>query len=290
MKITIVGLGLIGGSMGIDLQKNGLAQKVYGVDKSEDNQLKALELGLVNEIVDLSLGIKLADVVLLAVPVDALTQLLPLVLDQTDNQTIIDLGSTKLPIVNAVLNHPKRKNFVAAHPMAGTEFSGPEAAFSGLFYQQKCYIIDAEKSSEISVQKAKRIFQSLYMELRFLDAQSHDIHAAYVSHISHLTSFSLALAVLDKEQDEKQILNMAAGGFSSTVRLANSSADMWSPIFIQNAQNLTEVIDSYIINMQKFRDSIINNDHTALKKLITKANQIAAVLHKKQTQPLTKPE
>ncbi len=284
MVLAVIGLGLIGGSMALDLRERGFAHKIIGVDKNTEHAARALELGLVDEIATFNKAVKLADMVLLAVPVSAAAKLVVDVLNLVDNQVVFDVGSTKLPIIEAAKAHPKRPNFVAAHPMAGTEFTGPDAAIRNLFDSKALILCDLENSGEWAVRKVKELFSVLKMRFIEMDAQSHDIHAAYVSHISHISSFALALTVLHKEKDEKNIFNMASGGFESTVRLAKSSAEMWTPIFTQNKKNVLEVLDTYINFLYDFKLAIFNDDKERLNFLMQKGNSIRDILEQKKTE------
>jgi len=235
MTIAIIGLGLIGGSLGLDLKANGFAERRLGVDADMKNGQQALELGLVDEIVDLNTAYEEADLLILAVPVAAIIGLLPEMLDHIrPHQTVVDMGSTKAEIVRSVQHHPNRSRFVAAHPMAGTEYSGPQAAIRNLFQDKAAIICDLPQSSTDAVTTVEKLFKSLFMRILHMEAKEHDVHAAYVSHISHISSFALALTVLEKEKSEANIFNLASGGFRSTVRLAKSSPQMWSDVFRQN--------------------------------------------------------
>jgi prephenate dehydrogenase len=282
MKITVVGLGLIGGSMALGLKKRGYAEALIGVDNKLEHLVKALELGLVDRIALLPDAIREADVVVLAVPVDALTVLLPEVLSQvSEKQIVIEVGSTKVPIVESVRNHPKRARFVATHPMAGTEYSGPEAAISQLFEGKNCVIVDSQDSDSEAVATIEQLFvEGLGMWLTHLDAKGHDMHTAYISHISHVCSFALALTVLEKEKDEKRIFELASTGFASTVRLAKSNPDTWIPIFKQNQENLLEVLDEYINILLKFKGLMLAEGYDKLREQLEKGNEIRKILEK----------
>src|SRR5690606_409439 len=235
-KTTVIGLGLIGGCMAIDLRRGALATHLTGVDNNPDHAEVALKLGLVDEILPLEEAVPGADLVIVSIPVGAIQQSLPTILDLIqDTAVVIDAGSTKSLICEAVKNHPKRKQFVAAHPIAGTENSGPTAAFEGLFKNKMNIICEREKSGEEALITAERVFGILGMRTTFMDSREHDKHAAYVSHLSHVSSFLLGQTVLDIEKDEKNIFTLAGSGFASTVRLAKSSPDMWAPIFVQNS-------------------------------------------------------
>ncbi|MEO0900059.1 MAG: prephenate dehydrogenase [Bacteroidota bacterium] len=281
MIVAIVGLGLIGGSIARDLRTNGLATDLLGVDKSEAHQQKAIELGLVDEIVSLEDACFRADVVLLSIPVSALKQVLPFSLSHIREETvIIDMGSTKNMIAESIADHPRRGRIVLAHPMAGTENSGPQAAVDHLFYGKAAIICDREESDPDAVKIAERIFKSLFMRILYMDSKDHDQHAAYVSHVSHITSFVLALTVLEKEKSEANIFNLASGGFASTVRLAKSSPKMWRDIYEQNADNLLDVLDEYLEKMKQFRDYIEQGEFDKTRKLMEEANKIRKILTK----------
>jgi prephenate dehydrogenase len=271
-------MGLIGGSLAIALRESGFATSVIGVEKNADFAARALELGLVDSIMDFTEGVKSADIVLLATPVGTLVELLPKVLDTIDNQIVMEVGSTKEQIVRAVENHPKRAQFVAAHPMAGTEFSGPEAAIPKLFEGKACVLCDVEKSSVEAHKLAVQLFSSLKMKIVYLESVAHDTHTAYVSHISHISSFALALTVLEKEQDEDKIFELASGGFQSTARLAKSNPDTWIPIFEQNRDNVLDVLDEYIHILSIMRTHLIKRRFDEFYKMIEKANDIKRIL------------
>jgi prephenate dehydrogenase len=280
LVLAVVGLGLIGGSMAIDLKRRGYARHIIGVDRDRLHAATALRIGLVDETADLSAAIARADVILLAVPVGATISLLPAVLDQVgEHQVVTDVASTKKTLVDAVRAHPRRRRFVSSHPMAGTEFSGPWAALSGLFDSKAAIICDREDSAPDAVACIERLYATLNMRLVHMEAERHDVHVAYISHISHVISFALALTVLDKEKDEKAIFDLASGGFSSTVRLAKSSADMWTPIFEHNSENLVNVLDAYICRLRELRDHIASKDVVPLHSLISEANRIRRVLN-----------
>ena len=279
MRVVIIGLGLIGGSMAIALRKTGLASELIGIDLNPENAKKALDLNLVDEILPEDEALKNADLVILAIPVNATSAFLPAVLDAVKkNATVIDTGSTKNLICKSVANHPKRGQFVASHPIAGTEYSGPEAAFFGLFDDKTNIICEQEKSSASSLDLAKKIFDLLNMKTIFMDPVEHDKHVAYVSHLSHVSSFLLGQTVLDIEKDEKNIFDLAGSGFASTVRLAKSSPDMWAPIFEQNAEYLGQALTEYIMHLQRFQYHLMKREGKELHKIMTKANGIKRVL------------
>ena len=278
MKITVIGLGLIGGSLAIGLRENGYATEIMGVDKNPDYANRALELGLIDKIVDFTEGVLKADIILVAVPVNTMVELLPKILDSVDNQIVMEVGSTKVNILEAVKNHPKRANFIATHPMAGTEFSGPDAAIPHLFEGKACVLCDVEDSSAEAHRRAVELYSSLKMKIVYLDSESHDVHTAYVSHIAHISSFALALTVLEKERDEDKIFELASGGFNSTVRLAKSNPDTWIPIFMQNRDNVLDVLDEHIHILSIMRSCLIKRNFDDFYKMIEKANDIKRIL------------
>ena len=278
MKITIIGLGLIGGSIALSLQENGFADIVFGVDNNEAHQRIALEKGLVNEIVSLEKGIENADLIIVATPVDVLAYLLPIILDNIDNQIVIEVGSTKMQIVAAIENHPKRSRFMATHPMAGTEYSGPEAAIRQLFTSKNVVLCDIEKSDTEVKRVVEKLFKSLFMKLIYMNSEEHDRHTAYISHISHICSFALATTVLEKEKEENRIFELASSGFGSTVRLAKSSPETWIPIFRQNQDNIIDVLDEYINNLLKIKGLMLADGYDRLKLELEKANEIRRIL------------
>lgn len=279
MVVTVIGIGLIGGSLALSLRQTGVASRVIGLDRNPENQQKALELGLVDEITDdLASAVHRSDLVVVAVPMDAMLTVLPQVLELVDKQVVIDVGSTKQQLLEAIKDNPKRGRFVAVHPMAGTEYSGPEAAIPHLFDGKTLVICDAESSDADAVALVENVFQQLPMRLVYLGATEHDVHTAYISHISHITSFALALTVLEKEKEEQRIFELASGGFESTVRLAKSSAAMWVPIFRQNRTNVLDVLDEHLRQLQHMRDLIAQENYPAVTDLIHQANLIRKIL------------
>ena len=278
MTITIIGIGLIGGSLAISLKENGFAKKIIGVDVSQDNLDKAIRRRLIDEDKSLEQGIQEADIVIVATPVSAMLNLLPKVLDLVHQQVVLDVGSTKEILLDTIRNHPNRSRYVATHPMAGTEHSGPEAAIPNLFDYKCTVLCEVEDSDPEAVELVTKLFHSINSRIVYLDAQSHDIHTAYVSHISHISSFALALTVLSKEQDENRIFELASGGFGSTVRLAKSSPDMWIPIFRQNRDNVLDVLDEHINQLARFRSLLIKKDFDRFYELIEESNKIKKIL------------
>lgn len=279
MKVGIIGLGLIGGSIAIDLKRKGYAQQVLGVEADSVNASAALKIGLVDRAVQVEECVAESDIIILAVPVGAAARLLPQVLDMVDDtKTVTDVCSTKELLVKTVKDHSMRRRYVASHPMAGTEYSGPWAAMPGLFDGHACIICDPQDSACDAVNLIEDLYTVLNMRTIEMSAENHDVHTAYVSHISHITSFALALTVLDKEKDEKHIFDLASGGFSSTVRLAKSSPDMWTPILSQNRDNILHVMDTYIEKMNAFRHAIADGDEEKVRDLIEDANRIRRII------------
>ncbi|QCR21961.1 prephenate dehydrogenase [Pontibacter sp. SGAir0037] len=279
MIISVIGLGLLGGSLALGIKAKRAGIQIIGVDNNAVNAEKALSLGIADKILPLGEAVKAADLVVLAIPVNAIAALVAPVLDLIPpHATLLDLGSTKEQICKEADKHPNRAQFVATHPIAGTEYSGPEAAFAALLEHKTMIICDREKSSATSLRVVEEICHLLDMPLRYMDAISHDLHLAYVSHLSHISSFALGITVLDKERDEKNIFDMAGSGFSSTVRLAKSSPQMWGPIFTQNKKNVSEALGSYIKQLQAFKDIIDAEDEEQSKQLMLKANDIRRIL------------
>jgi len=278
MIVTIVGIGLIGGSLAITLKENGFADTIIGVDIRTDSEDKALRRRIIDEALPLAKAIEKSDVIILATPVDVMIKLLPEILNQVDKQVVLDVGSAKERLLQSIENHPNRGRFISTHPMAGTEHSGIEAAIPNLFDHKYTVFCEEEKSDADVVAVAEKLYRSIPMEIARLDAKAHDVHTAYVSHISHISSFALALTVLEKEKDEDRIFELASSGFSSTVRLAKSSPDMWIPIFRQNRDNLLDVLDEHINTLARFRSLLIKNDFDNFYKLIEEANSIKRIL------------
>jgi prephenate dehydrogenase len=281
MTITIIGLGLIGGSLALSLRQHGLADHLIGVENNPAYARRALELGLVDELgADLATAVAPASLVIVAVPMDAMLTVLPQVLDLiTAQQLVIDVGSTKGNLLAAIAEHPRRGRFVAVHPMAGTEYSGPDAAIRGLFEGKTVVLCDVEASDPDAVATVETLFQALPMRVLRLGAADHDLHTAYVSHISHLTSFALALTVLEKEQrGEQRIFDLAGGGFASTVRLAKSAPATWVPIFKQNRLNVLDVLDEHLVQLQKLRELLATEDYAGLTTQLEHANAIRKII------------
>ena len=277
-KIAIVGVGLIGGSLAIQLHEKKLSSKLIGVDTNADHAKQAVELELVDEAMSLDDAIAVSDVIILAIPVDKLVTALPSIMDKIDNQIVIDLGSTKSQSIDAIKNHPKRGRYVATHPMWGTEYSGPQAAVRGAFENKAVIICNAEESDADALEWVRGMYKKIGMHLLDMEAKAHDLHAAYVSHISHITSFALANTVLQKEKEENTIFELASAGFESTVRLAKSNPAMWVPIFMQNKENVLDVLKEHIAQLTRFKESIEKDDNEYLMRLIEDANKIRRII------------
>jgi len=281
MTIAIVGIGLIGGSLMIDLRKRGFADRIIGVESNLQHRNIAQLCGLVDETDSLENAVDRSDLIIISTPVDTIWKMLPGILDriQGTSKVVTDMGSTKGKIGRVVKNHPGRGRYVALHPMAGTEFSGPLAAIGKLFDYKNAIICDPELSDRDALGLAELMLDVLNMKKVYMNSLDHDVHVAYVSHISHITSFSLALSVLDKEKEEENITTLAGGGFESTVRLAKSSSETWAPIFLENSRSIIEVLDNYIEKMNLFKKLIEENDMEGLKELMEEANKIKKILH-----------
>ncbi|MDY2585746.1 prephenate dehydrogenase [Winogradskyella aquimaris] len=277
--IFVIGIGLIGGSFALDIKRQYLDCVIYGVDKSEAHLDKAKSLGIIDKKAMLD-DLNQADVVIVAIPVDATLEVLPKVLDLVSDEAIVfDAGSTKEEICLKVKNHPKRRNFIAAHPIAGTEFSGPEAAVCGLFKNKTNIICEVEETAFKLQEKALELFTALGMRIRYMNPKAHDKHIAYVSHLSHISSFMLGKTVIEKEKNERDIFDMAGSGFASTVRLAKSSPAMWTPIFKQNKTNVIETLDEYINNLKHFKKLMQEDNFDAVFKEMETTNHIKDILN-----------
>jgi len=277
-KIAIVGVGLIGGSLAIQLHEKKLSSKLVGVEANPEHARQAVELELVDETMNLDEAIDQSDVIILAIPVDTMLKVVPAILDKIDKQIVIDLGSTKSQLMELIKNHPKRGRYVATHPMWGTEYSGPQAAVRGAYENKAVIICNAEESDTDALEWTKHMYKKIGMHLLEMDAVSHDLHAAYVSHISHITSFALANTVLEKEKEENAIFELASAGFESTVRLAKSNPAMWVPIFLQNKVNVLDVLKEHIAQLTRFKESIEKEDAEYLMRLIDNANKIRKII------------
>ena len=281
MRVTVIGLGLIGGSFALALRAKGIATEVVGVEANPLHAAKALELGIADSVLPLAEAIEGSELIAIAVPVDAIPQLAVKILNRvTEHQIVIDMGSTKGELCEIISQHPARSRFVATHPMWGTEFSGPQAATADSFAGRNVVICQKELSDVKAVEMVETIYRTLGMDVLEMDAEQHDLHAAYVSHISHITSFILSTTVLEKEREEEAIFNLAGGGFDSTARLAKSSAQTWIPIFKQNKYNVLDVLREYIHQLNLFRKALERDDYKEIEQTILRANQIKRVLQK----------
>lgn len=279
MNIYVIGVGLIGGSIALDAKDLNPDAKIFGIDNNEKHLQEAIALGVIDEAATFD-DLPKADLVIVSVPVDTAIVVLPAVLDLiSDSAIVFDVGSTKTPICEAVANHPKRRNFMAAHPIAGTEFSGPSAAIRGLFQGKTNIICEVEKTTFKLQEKALWLFTSIGMRIRYMDPKSHDKHIAYVSHLSHISSFMLGKTVINKEKDEQDIFDMAGSGFESTVRLAKSSPAMWTPIFKQNKKQVVKTLEEYISNLSKFKELLENDDYDAIYHEMESVNRIKEILN-----------
>ena len=279
MNVFVIGVGLIGGSMVLDIQREYPEAVIYGIDANENHLNKAEEIGVIHHKAIFS-DLKKAAIVIISVPVDVQLEILPKILDTiSDTCLVLDVGSTKSQVCEVVKNHPKRRNFLATHPIAGTEFSGPTAAHENLFQQKTNIICEVEKTAFKLQEIALEIFSKLGMRIRYMDAKSHDKHIAYVSHLSHISAFMLGKTVIEKEKNERDIFDMAGSGFASTVRLAKSSPAMWTPIFKQNKENVIETLNEYINNLQQFKKLMLQDDFTEIYNEMESTNHIKKILN-----------
>lgn len=278
MNVFIIGIGLIGGSLAKDIRKHYPQARLFGIDLDPAHLEEALQLGLVDQASDYD-GLSRADLVILSIPVNALVKELPRVLDAVGEETLVlDAGSTKAEICQCVADHPKRRNFLACHPIAGTEFSGPSAALEGLYEGKTNIICEVEQTAFKLQERGLELFRQLGMRIRYMNPEAHDKHIAYVSHLSHISSFMLGKTVIEKEKNERDIFDMAGSGFESTVRLAKSSPAMWAPIFEQNKENVIETLEEYIQNLEQFRQKLVANDFQGIFKEMDDTNRIKGIL------------
>ncbi|MGB5236369.1 MAG: prephenate dehydrogenase [Flavobacteriaceae bacterium] len=278
MKVYIIGIGLIGGSMARDIKFLYPDSEISGIDVDTDHLREAEALGLIDKQGAMD-ELKEADLVIVSTPVDALLEILPNVLDAIGEKTlVIDAGSTKDLVCQIAEGHPNRRNFMACHPIAGTEFSGPSAALRGLFEQKTNIICEVEKTAFKLQEIGLEIFRKMGMRIRYMNPVAHDKHIAYVSHLSHISSFMLGKTVIEKEKNERDIFDMAGSGFESTVRLAKSSPAMWTPIFKQNKNNVMEVLEAYIENLQAFRSKLKEDDYEGIYSEMDNTNKIKKIL------------
>jgi prephenate dehydrogenase len=278
-NIYSIGIGLIGGSLALDIKKQNPDVIIHGISRKEATLDKALALKLIDKKAALE-DIRHADLVIISIPVDATVKILPTVLDLIpDTGLVVDAGSTKADICKVVENHPKRRNFLAMHPIAGTEHSGPEAAIHGLFEGKTNIICEVEKTTFKLQEKALKLFTDIGMRIRYMNPDAHDKHIAYMSHLSHISSFMLGKTVIDKEKNERDIFDMAGSGFASTVRLAKSSPEMWTPIFKQNKTNVIETLEEYINNLTHFKELMKQDDFEAIYNEMKNTNYIKDILN-----------
>ncbi|SED12992.1 prephenate dehydrogenase [Tenacibaculum sp. MAR_2009_124] len=279
MKVYVIGLGLIGGSLALDIKEEFKNSTIFGIDINDHHIKEAIELGVIQKEATID-SIQEADVVIISVPVDVSLDLTKKVLDNiSENTLVIDVGSTKVDICKNIENHPNRRNFLAAHPIAGTEFSGPKAALRNLYRGKTNIICEVEKTAFKLQERALSIFSKIGMRIRYMDPKSHDKHIAYVSHLSHISSFMLGKTVIEKEKNERDIFDMAGSGFASTVRLAKSSPAMWTPIFKQNKTNVIETLEEYILNLQQFKELMQQDNFEEIYKEMENTNHIKQILN-----------
>jgi len=278
MKVAIIGVGLIGGSMALVLRQKLNDISIIGVDANQAHQQTALNLGLVDEIAELDIAVEKSDLIILAVPVDVALKLLPKVLEKVNNKVVMDVGSTKVEVAALAKGLANAGRFVSTHPMWGTEFSGPTAAVDGAFLDKAVVICDKHTTDEDALLLVEHIYKLLGMHIVYMHSGAHDLHAAYISHISHITSFALANTVLEKEKEDDAIFELASGGFESTVRLAKSNAAMWVPIFMQNKENVLDVLNEHISQLKKFKSCLEKENVEYMAELIQKANTINRIL------------
>ena len=276
MTIGIVGTGLIGGSFALAVKD--LGYDVFGFDSSTAHIERAAQLGLVKPVDELATLNKLCDVIAVCVPVNVVVEVCGQLLDNGGDASIMELSSTKGVLAKALKDHPNRKRLVLTHPMAGTEFSGPDAAIQGLFVGKTSVLCDLNDSAPMHAQRVKKLYEDMEMNCIEQASEPHDLHVAYVSHISHISSFALSLTVLEKEKDESQIFNLASGGFSSTVRLAKSNPETWTPIFEHNRDHVLDVLDEYINVLAAFRTALIKKNFKKVHALMSRANEIGPML------------
>ena len=277
-NIYIIGVGLIGGSLAIDIKKKNPEVVIHGISRKQTTLDEALSLKLIDKKATLN-DIENADLVIISIPVDATVKLLPTILDKiSDSGLVVDAGSTKVDICKVVENHSKRRNFLAMHPIAGTEHSGPSAAISGLFEGKTNIVCEVEKTTFKLQEKALKLFTDIGLRIRYMNPEAHDKHIAYMSHLSHISSFMLGKTVIEKEKNERDIFDMAGSGFASTVRLAKSSPAMWTPIFKQNKANVIETLEEYITNLTHFKELMKQDDFDAIYNEMENTNYIKDIL------------
>jgi len=279
MIVTIIGTGLIGGSLALALKQTGIATKIFGVDSNAINLQRAVDLNLVDKQTNLDEAVKVSDLVVLSVPVDNAEAIIKKIMPKVNRQVIMDVGSTKKLICHVASNMQGRSRFVATHPMWGTEYSGPDAAMKGAFKGKAVVICEKEKTDLDALELVEDLYHRLGMHKIYMSPADHDLHAAYVSHISHISSFALANTVLEKEKEDNTIFEMASGGFESTVRLAKSNLSMWVPIFMENRENLLDVLNEHISQLRKFKSCLEKENSEYLAELISNANRIRKIIN-----------
>ncbi|MDE3743701.1 prephenate dehydrogenase [Maribacter polysaccharolyticus] len=278
MNVFVVGIGLIGGSMAKDIKRKYPEAKIFGIDTNVSHLEEAMALDLIDNKAGYA-DLPSADIVIVSIPVNAMLVELPKILDQVNDDCVVfDAGSTKAALCKSLDAHPKRRNFLACHPIAGTEFSGPSAAIENLYLGKTNIICEIEKTAFKLQERALGLFQELGMRIRYMNPVAHDKHIAYVSHLSHISSFMLGKTVIDKERNERDIFDMAGSGFESTVRLAKSSPAMWTPIFEQNKENVVASLDEYIQNLKAFKRLLLNDDYTGIYDEMNNTNKIKEIL------------
>ncbi len=279
MNVFVIGIGLIGGSMVKDIKRLVPNVTIFGVDAKEEHLEEAMSLGIIDEKSSYN-KLEIADVVIVSIPVGAMLIELPKILDAVkDDCVVFDAGSTKLEICKTLAEHPKRRNFLACHPISGTEFSGPSAAINGLYEGKTNIICEVEKTAFKLQERALELFQTLGMRIRYMNPEAHDKHIAYVSHLSHISAFMLGKTVIEKEKNERDIFDMAGSGFESTVRLAKSSPAMWTPIFKQNKDNVVETLEGYINNLTEFKKMLLDDDYEGIYNEMNNTNKIKEILN-----------
>ncbi len=278
MTVTIIGTGLIGCSLANRLKETGFALKIIGVDNNTANLKTAIELGWIDEALPIDEAIGKSNLIIVAIPVDATLEILPAILNKLDKQVLMDVGSTKGMICESIMNNVNRGRFVATHPMWGTEKDGPGAVVKDAFTGRVAVICEKDRSDADALQIVENVYLKIGMQLVYMDADVHDMHAAYVSHISHIASYALSLTVLEKEKEEDAIFELASGGFESTVRLAKSNPAMWVPIFMQNKENVLDVLNEHIAQLKKIKSCLEKENFSYLKELIENANKIKRIL------------
>ena len=279
MKFFLIGTGLIGGSMSKDLRNILNNIQIHGIDKNEISVKHAKSIGVIDNIDSLE-NLNSADRVILSVPVSESLKILPIVLDNLNKDALVwDVGSTKFSLCKLVENHSKREQFLATHPVAGNELSGPEASIENLFNGKVQILCEINKTRPDLLQWAESIFNSMGMKIRYMNPEEHDKKMAIVSHLSHISSFMLGKTVMESEKNDQNILDFAGSGFESTVRLAKSSPEMWSSIFKDNRENILEILNAYIENLKQFHFKIENENYNDLKNQMIQTNKLKKILN-----------